>query len=306
MRHTWRRLGVRATVVAAGLAAVAITATTAHAAGDDLAAPTRTATVIRTGTAAGPNLPTLVGVRVGRHDRYDRTVFDFTGRTPGYRVGYGALYHQAKDEVIPVAGTATLVVTFDGVKPGTDLNRVLNPRFPTLRQIRSSGSFEGYAGFGLGLNDRVGFRVFTLRSPYRVVVDVAHQPAQPFQTTAYGYTGNAPDVSVQGVRWARHPGYDRIVFGVAGPHDPTVDVSYLGSGSTLRVRFAGEGSADRAPHASYSGPATYRFGLPEARSLSFTVVGAGVMTADVRTAHRHGFRVMLLHQPTRVVLDVRY
>ena len=33
--------------------------------------------------------------------------------------------------------------------------------------------FEGRVTFGLGLRDRAGFRVFELRNPNRIVIDVA-------------------------------------------------------------------------------------------------------------------------------------
>ncbi len=65
---------------------------TAVAAGD-LPAPTSVTPVTGTATAQpwDPRPPTLVGVRTGLHEHYDRTVFDFAGGTPGYRVEYGPL-----------------------------------------------------------------------------------------------------------------------------------------------------------------------------------------------------------------------
>jgi hypothetical protein len=282
----------------------ATTALATSGAAADLPAPTGTAPVTGGPSAAGR--PTLVGVRTGRHDRYDRTVFDFTGGTPGYRVEYGTLVSQGRGDTIPLAGAADLIVVFNGAaQPAIDLGRVYNPNLPTLRQIRSGGFFEGYAGFGLGLRDRVGFRVLTLHNPDRIAIDVAHQPAEHFGTGAYRHAGNAPDALVDRVRTGRHPGYDRVVFDMRGAQSSTLDVRYRGSGSTIRVTFTGSGSPTTSPHASYSGPGTYRFGLTNLRSLAFTVVGAGIMTADLGTASRHGFRVMLLQNPTRVVVDVR-
>jgi hypothetical protein len=276
--------------------------TGAAAATTDLPAPTGTTTV--TGPATGSGPVALTGIRTGLHDDYDRTVFDFTGGTPGFRVEYGQLISQGQGEVVPLAGAAALVVVFDGVAEVRD-TATRNPALPTLLQIKSGGAFEGYASYGLGLADRVGFRVLTLHNPERIAVDVAHQPAQPFGTATVSYSGTAPDVLVDAVRSGQHPGYDRLVFDVRGSDPPTVSVSYVGTGSTIRLTFTGSGSPTQSPHASHSGPATYAFGLPALRTLSFTVVGAGVMTADVGTARRGGFRVMLLQQPTRVVLDVQ-
>ncbi|MEV4515255.1 AMIN domain-containing protein [Dactylosporangium sp. NPDC049525] len=286
----------------AGVGVGLVLTTGAAAATTDLPAPTRTDPVAAAASGAGPVV--LTGIRTGQHATYDRTVFDFTGGTPGYRVEYGTLVHQAKDEIIPLAGDADLVVVFDGVAEVRD-TAARDPRLPTLLQIKSGGVFEGYASYGLGLADRVGFRVLTLHNPDRIAVDVAHQPAQAFGSATVSHAGTAPDALVEAVRSGRHPGYDRLVFDMDGSQPPAVSVSYVGSGSTIRVTFTGQGSPTQSPHASFAGPAAYTFGLPALRTLSFTVVGAGVMTADVGTARRGGFRVMLLQQPTRVVLDVQ-
>jgi hypothetical protein len=275
------------------------TATQASALASDLPAPTPTKPIAGAATGKPLPLPTLTNIRTGRHDRYDRTVFDFTGGTPAYRVQYDVLRPQAAEGVIAVNGAATLVVVFEGVSvtkaPGTR-----NPELPTLRQIKFGGAFEGYASFGLGLRDRVGFRVFVLHGPDRVVVDVAHQPAQGFQTAAFTNSGPAAEVLVEKVRFGHHPGYDRVVFDLKGADLPTLRVAYVGS--TLRLTFTGRGSATLSPHASYAGPGRYQFGTT---SVAFTIVGAGIMTADVNTGHRTGFRVLLLHNNTRVAVDLK-
>ncbi|WP_432968699.1 AMIN-like domain-containing (lipo)protein [Dactylosporangium sp. CA-233914] len=291
-----------AAAVCAGL--VLALPATARAA-DDLPAPTGTAPVA--GAAQSTGRPVLTGVRVGRHDAYDRTVFDFSGGTPGYRVQYGTLVEQGRGDTVPVAGAATLVVVFtDTAAPAVDLGTVYNPGFPTLRQIRSGGYFEGVAGFGLGVEDRAGFRVLVLHGPDRIAVDVAHQPAQPFTAAPVVHAGDAPDALVERVRSGRHPGYDRLVFDMIGDRQPTLDVRYQNQTATIRVTFTGSGSPTQSPHASHSGPATVDFGLPQLQEVHFTVVGAGIMYADVTTASRDGFRLMLLDNPTRVVLDVAH
>ncbi|GAA3289604.1 hypothetical protein GCM10020218_058640 [Dactylosporangium vinaceum] len=231
-----RRLLLAAVACAAALVGLPGTAQAA-----DLPAPTSTSPVSAAPT--GNFQPVLTGVRTGRHDAYDRTVFDFSGGTPGWRVEYAPLVGQGQGQTIPVAGAATLLVVFsDAGVPAVDLGTVYNPNLPTLRQIRSGGYFEGRASFGLGVNDRVGFRVLVLHGPERVAVDVAHQPAQPFVTTPVHIDGAAPDVIVNAVRSGSHPGYDRIVFDIDGPQRPGVDVRYLGGASTVRVLFSGAGS----------------------------------------------------------------
>jgi len=256
------------------------TATQASALASDLPAPTPTKPIAGAATGKPLPLPTLTNIRTGRHDRYDRTVFDFTGGTPAYRVQYDVLRPQAAEGVIAVNGAATLVVVFEGVSvtkaPGTR-----NPELPTLRQIKFGGAFEGYASFGLGLRDRVGFRVFVLHGPDRVVVDVAHQPTQAFQTAPFAYPGPAASAPVERVRFGHHPGYDRVVFDLRGPDWPTFTAAY--AGTTLRLNLTGSG--------------TYTFGKTTVR---FTASGV-----DIVTGRRSGFRVLLLHNTTRIAVDLR-
>jgi hypothetical protein len=275
----------------------------------DLPAPTNTAPVTGPGDPIHSGPSTLVNVRTGRHDRYDRTVFDFANSTPSYEVRYGTLRHVAIDKTIPLVGPADLVVVFRGAfahdldtgESTYDTDRVLDPRLPTLRQIKFGGDFEGVVLAGLGLADRVGFRAFTLHNPERVVVDVAHQPIQPFGTGTVWVGDASADTIIAGVRAGRHPGYDRLVFDLATPDVPYTFVAYRQSTSTLVVGFSGQNVPAVVP-----GPRSVHFGLSQLKDVSFTVYDNGTVSAFVTTGSRHGFRVMLLYQPTRLVVDVAY
>jgi hypothetical protein len=175
------------TLTAAVAATLALSAGQARATDADLPAPTGTAPVSGTGTAdpAVPGTPKLINVRTGRHDAYDRTVFDFTGGTPDFTVAYGTLVGGGTGDPIPLAGNAALVVTFHpafahDVATGAttyDITRVLDPNLPTLRQIRFGEDFEGHVTAGIGVADRVGFRVLQLHAPDRIAIDVAHLAA---------------------------------------------------------------------------------------------------------------------------------
>ncbi len=303
-------------------AALGLALTTAASAGTtDLAAPTNTAPVTGTATAApwDPNPPTLVGVRVGRHDAYDRTVFDFTGGTPDYRVEYGPLYSQGRGDLIPLAGGVTLRIVFSGAfahdintgKSTLDMGTVLNPGFPTLKQVKFGGESEGYISAGLGLNDRVGFRVLKLTGPPRIAVDVAHQPSQPFSSDGVSISGPHADVVVTGIRTGSHPGYDRVVFDLQGPAPRDLVVGYdTATGTTMTVvMFAGFIPTNF--HATYTGPQSVNAGLPAVRSVTHLPVQAGAGSPEllgfsINTTHRHGFRVFILNDAgtTRVVVDV--
>src|SRR5436305_14666934 len=96
---------IRTTVISLSVAAMTLTGAGISAAAADLGPPTQTAPVTAGPTGPGPAL--LTGVRVGRHDSHDRTVFDFTGGTPGYRLEYAPLYTEGKGDPVHLEGPPT-------------------------------------------------------------------------------------------------------------------------------------------------------------------------------------------------------
>ena len=63
------------------------------------------------------------------------------------------------------------------------------------------------------------------------------------------------------------------------------------------------GLTARSLHATVSGPRNLHFGLRELRGVRIVVHENGTVGVFVDTAKRHGFRVMLLAAPTRLVVD---
>ncbi len=134
-------------------------------------------------SVADPNVapqgqPRLLAVSVGHHDTFDRVVFRFSSRAPGYSVRYvPAVTADGSGKPVPLEGSAFILVAMSsvasaqvGAPPAPQ--GTITPLFPMLRQVKGAGDFEGTVSFGLGLASKSGFRAFTL-SADRLVVDVA-------------------------------------------------------------------------------------------------------------------------------------
>ena len=132
----------------------------------------------------------LIATRTGRHDCFDRVVFEFDGRVSGYSVHYGETYTDGEGlRLSPyTAGSALLSVSlrapaYDGSHVSTYPHRtgdhVANVlRYRTLRDVVFGGSFEGYTTFAVGVRAQLPFRVFVLSGPgthSRIVLDIAHK-----------------------------------------------------------------------------------------------------------------------------------
>ena len=127
---------------------------------------------------------TLKKVRVGRHEGFDRVVFEFQGGVPGYSVRYVPVARtDGAGAPIPTMGTVALQVYMVAESVDLDAEGMpltftptapITPGYPTLRHVRYGGYFEGGTTFGVGLKGRSGFRVLELTSPSRLAIDVAH------------------------------------------------------------------------------------------------------------------------------------
>lgn len=170
-------------IVAAGAASVVpVAATSATAApapycGITWGSQLKTATTTTT-------LPELTNIRAGRHDCYDRLVFDVRGgNVTGYWVQYVTVVAEVgTGHAVPLRGGAKLWVTAHTpayndagqttYRPANRAELVNVAGHRTFRQLAWAGSFEGESTVGLGVRARLPFRVFSL--PGHLVVDVAH------------------------------------------------------------------------------------------------------------------------------------
>lgn len=138
------------------------------------------------GEPSGSEAALLERVAIGRHEGYDRVVFQFRNALPGYRVEYvePPLREDGSGNVIRVDGTAFVVVRMEPAS-GFDLSVpegelvYKGPRrlsgadagTSVVREVVRTGDFEAVLTWAVGLSDRVDFRVRTLEGPPRLVVD---------------------------------------------------------------------------------------------------------------------------------------
>ena len=128
--------------------------------------------------AAAPPVPTLVGVRAAHHPGFDRVVFDFAGGLPASRRAtyVDVLRGDGSGLPIRIAGQAILQVRLEAAQAHDAAGETAPARrafaLPNVMTTVRSGDFESVVTYGIGLERRTGFRVFTLRNPDRVVVDI--------------------------------------------------------------------------------------------------------------------------------------
>lgn len=138
--------------------------------------------------AATTDRAQIVDVRVGRHGPddagYDRVVFEFEGAgIPEFRMRRGQPPFTFDPSGLPmtVRGRAFLVIVMHG---GTRITpegeetytgpTTFVPGFPRLRQLRQAGDFEAVSEWVVGMTGPACHRLFVLRDPTRIVLDLQH------------------------------------------------------------------------------------------------------------------------------------
>ncbi|MEE1832220.1 AMIN-like domain-containing (lipo)protein [Streptomyces sp. SP17KL33] len=186
-----RRIGSLVLALALAGTAIGTAAVTASAAPGGAA---RAAAACPTGWGSGvkgspdSGAVPLSNIRTGRHDCFDRIVFDVPdgGDRLGYWVQYVDRLHQVgSGDPIPVKGGAILEIRVAAPSYDPETGEVAYPGdvarplpgvnltgYRTFRDTRFAGSFEGETQIGVGIRARLPFRVLQL--PDRLVVDVAH------------------------------------------------------------------------------------------------------------------------------------
>jgi len=129
--------------------------------------------------AAAPSTPRLVGIRAGHSGGTDRVVFEFAGGLPARRsVRYvERLIADPSGRPVAIAGRAIVAVSFRPAVAHDIAGRSTAPdrvafALPNVVEVVRSGDFESVLSYGIGVSRRTSLRVFTLRHPDRVVIDL--------------------------------------------------------------------------------------------------------------------------------------
>lgn len=124
---------------------------------------------------------TLVAVRTAPHDGFDRIVFEFDERVPGYHVEYidRPVRQCGSGSVTELAGDGWLEVRMSSARAHTDAgqptiaDRELMVNLPVLLELERTCDFEGEVTWVAGVASPQRFQVRELESPPRLVVDIA-------------------------------------------------------------------------------------------------------------------------------------
>jgi len=136
--------------------------------------------------ANGSEIALLDRIAVGRHEGYDRVVFEFKNVLPGYKVTYAnePLKEDGSGKPVDVKGAAVVVVRMEPAS-GFDLNTgegVMTYKGPrridgsgagtsVVQELVRTGDFEAVLSWAIGLSGKVDFLVRTATSPPRLIVD---------------------------------------------------------------------------------------------------------------------------------------
>lgn len=122
----------------------------------------------------------LVDARLAGHDGFDRLVFEFADRVPGYTVGYQPLpaHADGSGAEIPLPGATALVQVTLTPASGWDEDArtyvgpsTLSADTATVTEVKAAGDFEAVLNWAAGLRAKVPFTVDVLDGPPRLVID---------------------------------------------------------------------------------------------------------------------------------------
>lgn len=290
------------------------------------------------GTSTG-----LSSVRSGRHDGYDRAVFEFASGIPSYDVvgqGSSSFINDASGQGVTLDGTAGVKVILRSTQAPPS-SQDGQPKLQSIRQVALLGNFEHQLNYGIGLGSATCFRVIELSSPARLVIDfdtsrpaatpslaptpapTSPPPPAPSALTPFGCsdlsggvaTGTSPGQLID-VRIAHQSGFDRIVFEFAGGPVPAYTLTRQASTHFIKdpagqdVTLKGAAGLKLVFHGAKAYP-TYT--KPTDLVPSAVVVQEaqqigdyeGVLSWGIGLSKQSCMRTLELATATRLVIDVQ-
>ncbi|MEV8585776.1 hypothetical protein AB0424_02445 [Streptomyces sp. NPDC051180] len=133
-------------------------------------------------TSAAPTTALVVNARWGGHATFDRLVIDVRGAMPSVTVRQvSALHYDGSGAGVPLPGKYFLAITLSPAAAHDDAGRPVyqGPRLtkiglPALKGVALTGDFEGVVSLGAAFDTKPAYKTFTLHSPERFVIDIAH------------------------------------------------------------------------------------------------------------------------------------
>jgi hypothetical protein len=124
----------------------------------------------------------LAAVRAAKGDGYDRVVFEFRERVPGYHLEYVGepVLDCGAGDIKPVEGNARLEARFYPANAHTEqgqptvAERELKPALPIVRELERTCDFEAVVTWVIGTTAPKRYSVLELTDPPRLVIDIEH------------------------------------------------------------------------------------------------------------------------------------
>lgn len=121
-------------------------------------------------------------LRAAQNDGFDRVVFEFAERVPGYHLQYidAPAVGCGAGDVKAIEGVGRLEVRFSPASAHTEggeptiAAREIKPALSVVREVERTCDFEGVVTWTIGTASARPFRAFELSAPPRLVVDIDH------------------------------------------------------------------------------------------------------------------------------------
>ena len=134
--------------------------------------------LVTTPTSSQPPVVFVDGVRTGTHTGYDRITIQFQNGSPS-KVDISTQSNAhftlgASGQPVILRGNAGILVTITTADEHTAYSGPIDfkTNYPVLLEARQMEDFEGTVQWGLGLSKSACYRVFFLRNPTRLVIDI--------------------------------------------------------------------------------------------------------------------------------------